>query len=151
MNYILLESQDGKFIGYCKYLGIGMRKEKLTIGDELKELLNNKKINKEEFIKNIGNSYRDNIERILDNTEIPKSKMLEKIINYFDLDTNYFKDKELENVIVTDNNVIVGTFSSNILEKVSIGRVFCPIIFSFIFLFSTFIYNMFHSIISNFT
>ena len=112
MNF-LLESQDGKFIGYCKYLGIGKRKEELIIGDKLNKVLSDKNISKEELIKNIGNSYRDNIERILDNIEIPKIKLLERITNYLDIDSDYFKDKELENVIVTDNNVIIGTFSTD--------------------------------------
>lgn len=112
MNF-LLESQDGKFIGYCKYLGIGKRKEKLIIGDKLNKVLSDKNISKEELIKNIGNSYRDNIDRILDNIEIPKIKLLERITNYLDIDSDYFKDKELENVIVTDNNVIIGTFSTD--------------------------------------
>lgn len=112
MNF-LLESQDGKFIGYCKYLGIGKRKENLVIGDKLQKILSDKKITKDDLIKNIGNSYRDNIERILDNIEIPKIKLLERITNYLDIDSDYFKDKELENVIVTDNNVIIGTFSTD--------------------------------------
>ena len=112
MNF-LLESQDGKFIGYCKYLGVGKRKEELIIGDKLNKVLSDKNISKEELIKNIGNSYRDNIERILDNIEIPKIKLLERITNYLDIDSDYFKDKELENVIVTDNNVIIGTFSTD--------------------------------------
>ena len=112
MNF-LLESQDGKFIGYCKYLGIGKRKEELIIGDKLNKVLSDKNISKEELIKNIGKSYRDNIERILDNIEIPKTKLLERITNYLNIDSDYFKDKELENVIVTDNNVIIGTFSTD--------------------------------------
>lgn len=112
MNF-LLESQDGKFIGYCKYLGIGKRKENLVIGDKLQKILSDKKITKDDLIKNIGNSYRDNIERILDNIEIPKTKLLERITNYLNIDSDYFKDKELENVIVTDNNVIIGTFSTD--------------------------------------
>lgn len=112
MNF-LLESQDGKFIGYCKYLGIGKRKENLVIGEKLQKILSDKKITKDDLIKNIGNSYRDNIERILDNIEIPKTKLLERITNYLNIDSDYFKDKELENVIVTDNNVIIGTFSTD--------------------------------------
>ena len=113
MNCFKLESQDGKLIGYCKWLGIGQRKENKVIGDKLKVILNDNKMSSDELIKVLGSSYRDTVNRVLNNEEIPKVKFVEKLIEIFKLDKDYFKDKELENVIVTDNNMIVGEFSTN--------------------------------------
>ncbi len=113
MNSILIKSQDGKFTGFCRYIGIGQRNAKLTIGDELKSLLNDKSMTSDDLVKLVGNSYRENIKRILDNQEQPKPKLVELITNKLGVDKDYFEDKELENVIVTDNNIVVATYDTN--------------------------------------
>lgn len=113
MNNILIKSQDGKFTGFCKYIGIGARQPKLVIGDELKTLLEDKKMSSEELVEKIGNSYRNNIERILKNEEQPNGKHIQIITNALNVDKDYFTDKEIENVIVTDNNIVVGRYSTN--------------------------------------
>ncbi len=113
MNNILIISQDEKFTGFCKYIGIGQRQPKLVIGDELSELLKEKNVTVDELINLVGNSYRDNIKRIIDNQEQPKPKLVEMITNKLGVDKDYFEDKELENVIVTDNNIIVAKYDTN--------------------------------------
>lgn len=113
MNNILIFSQDEKYTCFCRSIAIGARRDTKLIGDKLKELLKNNKITKEEFIKKIGNNYKDTINRILDDKEIPNEKMLNKIINYFKLKNDYFTDKELENVIITDNGIIIGEYKTN--------------------------------------
>lgn len=113
MNNILIISQDEKFTGFCKYIGIGQRQPKLVIGDELYELLKEKNVTIDELINLVGNSYRDNIKRIIDNQEQPKPKLVEMITNKLGVDKDYFEDKELENVIVTDNNIIVAKYDTN--------------------------------------
>lgn len=113
MNNILIISQDEKFTGFCKYIGIGQRQPKLVIGDELSELLKEKNVTVDELINLVGNSYRDNIKRIIDNKEQPKPKLVEMITNKLGVDKDYFEDKELENVIVTDNNIIVAKYKTN--------------------------------------
>lgn len=113
MNNILIISQDEKFTGFCKYIGIGQRQPKLVIGDELSELLKEKNVTVDELINLVGNSYRDNIKRIIDNQEQPKPKLVEMITNKLGVDKDYFEDKELENVIVTDNNIIVAKYKTN--------------------------------------
>lgn len=113
MNNILIKSQDGKFTGFCRYIGIGARNPKAVIGDELKKLLEEKNMTSDDLINLVGNSYRDNIKRILDNQEQPKPKLVELITNKLGIDKDYFEDKELENVIVTDNNIVVAKYPTN--------------------------------------
>lgn len=113
MNNILIKSQDEKFTGFVKYLGIGQRNPKTVIGDELKSLLEEKNITSDDLINLVGNSYRDNINRILENQEQPKPKLVEIITSKLGVDKDYFEDKELENVIVTDNNIIIAKYPTN--------------------------------------
>jgi hypothetical protein len=113
MNSILIFSQDGNLTTYARSIAIGQRQENYLIGDKLQALLDNKKMTLEELIGEIGNSYRDSVTRVYNNQEIPKKQLLDKLIKYFDIDDNYFKDKNLKNVIITDGGVVVGTYSSN--------------------------------------
>ena len=113
MNNMLIISQDKKFTGMVKFLGIGQRNPKMIIGDELKSLLEEKKMTSDELITLVGNSYRDNIKRVLENQEQPKPKLVELITTKLGVDRDYFEDKELENVIVTDNNIVVAKYPTN--------------------------------------
>ena len=67
----------------------------------------------DELITLVGNSYRDNIKRVLENQEQPKPKLVELITTKLGVGKEYFEDKELENVIVTDNNIIVAKYPTN--------------------------------------
>lgn len=113
MNNMLIISQDEKFTGMVRFLGIGQRNPKTIIGDELKSLLEEKKMTSDELITLVGNSYRDNIKRVLENQEQPKPKLVELITTKLGVDKGYFEDKELENVIVTDNNIVVAKYPTN--------------------------------------
>lgn len=114
MNNILIKSQDGNFIGFCRYIGIGRRNPKTVIGDELKKLLEEKNMTIDDLITLVGNSYKDNINRILENQEQPKPKLVELITTKLDVDKDYFTDnKDLENIIVTDNNIVIATYPTN--------------------------------------
>ena len=113
MNNMLIISQDEKFTGMVKFLGIGQRNPKTIIGDELKSLLEEKKMTSDELITLVGNSYRDNIKRVLENQEQPKPKLVELITTKLGVDKDYFVDTELENVLVTDNNIVVAKYFTN--------------------------------------
>ena len=113
MNNMLIISQDKKFTGMVKFLGIGQRNPKTIIGDELKSLLEEKKMTSDELITLVGNSYRDNIKRVLENQEQPKLKLVELITTKLGVDKDYFVDTELENILVTDNNIVIGKFQTN--------------------------------------
>lgn len=113
MGKIKIVSQSGELTIFANVLSIGQRQPKQVIGDQLKELLDKNKMSSEDLIKKIGNSYRDTITRVLDNQEIPKKQFIDKIINLFNLDNDYFMDKELNNVIITDNNIVVGKYATN--------------------------------------
>jgi len=113
MNNILIISQDQKITGFCRFVGIGRRQPNLLIGEKLKSLLEERKMTVDDLISKIGNNYRRNIERIIENEEIPTKKHLEVITNAFNVESDYFDDKELENVIVTDNNIIVARYETD--------------------------------------
>ena len=113
MGKMKIVSQSGELTIFANVLSIGQRQPKQVIGDQLKELLDKNKMSSEDLIKKIGNSYRDTITRVLDNQEIPKKQFIDKIINLFNLDNDYFMDKELNNVIITDNNIVVGKYATN--------------------------------------
>ena len=113
MGKMKIVSQSGELTIFANVLSIGQRQPKQVIGDQLKELLDKNKMSSEDLIKKLGNSYRDTITRVLDNKEIPKKQFIDKIINLFNLDNDYFMDKELNNVIITDNNIVVGKYATN--------------------------------------
>lgn len=121
MNNILIFSQDGNFTGYCKSIAIGQRQENFLIGDKLKELLKEKFLFNEDgeksalelVIKDIGNSYRNSITRVYNNQEIPKRQLVDKLIKYFEVDDDYFTEKELKNVLITDGGIIVAKYPTN--------------------------------------
>lgn len=113
MNNMLIISQDEKFTGKVRNLGIGRRNPKTVIGDELKSLLEEKKMTSDELITLVGNSYRDNIKRVLENQEQSKPKLVELITTKLGVDKDYFEDKELENVIVADNNIVIAKYPTN--------------------------------------
>ena len=113
MNNILIFSQDEKFTNFGRSIGIGARRANGLIGDKLSKLLESKEMTADELIKQLGNSYSDTIKRILHNQEIPKQKMIDKLVNFFKLSEDYFEEKELENVIITDNGIIVAKYDTN--------------------------------------
>lgn len=121
MNNILIFSQDGNFTGYCRSIAIGQRQENYLIGDKLKELLKRKFLFNEDgeksvlelVIKDIGNSYRASIQRVYNNQEIPKKQLLDKLIKYFEVDDDYFTEKELRNVLITDGGIIVAKYRTD--------------------------------------
>lgn len=113
MNNVLIKSQDGKMTIYPELITIGHRQPVMIIGDKLKELMDKRSITTDDLIKIVGNSYRNNIERIVDNREIPNPKMIEKLIKVFEVDEDYFVDKELENVICVQGGIVVGTYNTN--------------------------------------
>ena len=110
MGKMKIVSQSGELTIFANVLSIGQRQPKQIIGEQLKELLDKNKMSSEDLIKKIGNSYRDTITRVLNNQEIPKKQFIDKIINLFSLDSDYFMDKELNNVIITDNNIVVAKY-----------------------------------------
>lgn len=115
MKRILIESQkDLVYLTiFADFISIGRRNDNYLIGEKIDHLLKEKNINLETLIKDLGNSYRDNLVRISKNEEIPSKKMLDKLTNYFEVENDYFTEKELHNVIITDNNIVVGKYDTD--------------------------------------
>ena len=113
MNRILIYSQDEKFTSFCRSIGIGMRRETGLIGEKLHELLIKNEMTIDDLIKKLGNSYRETLIRVIDDKEIPNMKLINKLISLFNVEDSYFKEKELENVIITDNGIVVGKYETN--------------------------------------
>lgn len=112
MNNILIKSQyDVNVIPTI--IAQGERKPDMLIGSKVKELMDKQNISEDDLIEEIGNSYRSNIERILKDTEIPSPKMIEKLIKIFNVEVDYFTDKEVQNVIIVQGGMIVGKYETN--------------------------------------
>ncbi len=112
MNNILIFSQDGLSV-YPSMIGIGHRQEMQIIGDKIKEQLKKKNMSVEELIVIIGNSYRKNIERILENQEIPTPKLIERLEKAFDVEKDFFKDKETSNLVCVQGGIVIGKYDTN--------------------------------------
>jgi len=123
MGKMLVKSQNGNDIWFVDGISIGERQPNRLIGDRLAKLLKKKKITEEELVKELGNSYRDNISRILLDKEIPNPKLLDKLIKHFELDADYFNDKELRNVIITDSRMIVAEYPTEKRAKEVLGKM----------------------------
>lgn len=112
MNNMLIISQDGLSV-YPSMIGIGHRQEIQVIGDKVNELLNKKNMTLDNLVNSVGNSYRKNIERIIENKEIPTPKMIEKLEKAFDVEKDFFKDKETSNLVCVQGGIVVGKYDTN--------------------------------------
>ena len=113
MGKILLISQSEKETWFSDGVSVGKRNPKNIWGDKIKEVLKEKNITEEEFINEFGNSYKENIERVLRNEEIPKKQVLDKILKITGKENGFFLDKQLENIIVNDKLYVVAEYETN--------------------------------------
>lgn len=112
MNNILIKSQDGLNV-ISTMIGLGHRPEIKVIGDKVNELLKEKNMTRDALVNLVGNSYRKNIERIIENQEIPTPKMIEKLEKIFDVEKNYFTDTETSNLVCVQGGIVVGKYDTN--------------------------------------
>lgn len=112
MNNMLIISQDGLSV-HPTMIGLGHRQEVQVIGDKVKELLEKKELSVNDLVNIVGNSYRKNVERIVKNQEIPTPKMIEKLENVFGVEKEYFKDKELTNMVCVQGGIVVGRYDTD--------------------------------------
>lgn len=107
---MLVISQNEMDTWFVNGLSIGVRQPRIVVGTKIKKLLTAKNITKEDFIREIGTNYTDAINRILEDREIPKEKVFDKIADYFGVDKEYFYDRELKNVIVNDSHLVFAEY-----------------------------------------
>ena len=112
MGKILLISQEETDTWFVNGISIGIRQPRVVVGTKIKELLKTKDISVEKFIESFETNYRESLERVLEDREIPKEKLFNKIAKYFDLDKEYFYDKNLKNVIVNDSRMVVAEYET---------------------------------------
>ena len=110
---ILIFSQSGKETLMCEGLCIGERRPRQVIGDELKELMKEKNINTDTLITHLGTNYTDTLKRVLNNEEVPKPKFVDKLTNLLNVPKDYFEDKELQNVLITDKGIVVAQYPTD--------------------------------------
>lgn len=110
---LLIFSQSGNETLLSEGVCIGERNPKLTIGDELKKLMEEKDINTDTLITHLGTNYTDTLKRVLNNDEVPKPKFVDKLTNLLNVPKDYFEDKELRNVIITDRGIVVAKYDTN--------------------------------------
>jgi hypothetical protein len=110
---ILIFSQSGKETLMCEGLCIGERRPKQLIGDELKKLMEEKDINTDTLITHLGTNYTDMLKRVLNNEEVPKPKFVDKLTNLLNVPKDYFEDKELQNVLITEKGIVVAQYPTD--------------------------------------
>ena len=123
MGKILLISQNETDTWFVNGISIGIRQPRIIVGTKIKKLLESKiktiptgeamlqkGISEEEFINDFESNYRDSLKRVLNNEEIPKEKLFNKICKYFERDKEYFYDKNLKNVLVNDSRMVVAEY-----------------------------------------
>ena len=114
MGKILVISQNENDVWFVNGLSIGRREPRIVVGTKIKELLGRKEgWTEEQFIKDMGTNYSESLKRVLEDREIPKEKLFDKIVSYFGVVKDFFYDKELENVIVNDSRMILAEYSTN--------------------------------------
>lgn len=125
MGKILLISQEETDTWFVNGISIGVRQPKIIVGTKIKELLREmvkteptgnasiqKGVSEEEFIKDMGNNYTETLKRVLEDKEIPKEKLFNKIVEYFGVDKNFFYDTNLKNVLVNDSRMVVAEYET---------------------------------------
>ena len=137
MGKILVISQNENDVWFVNGLSIGRREPRIVVGTKIKELLEKKVkttptglvatlekgVSEEEFIKDIGTNFSESLKRVLEDREIPKEKLFDKIVSYFGVEKDFFYDKELENVIVNDSRMILAEYSTNDKAKEVMAKV----------------------------
>jgi len=109
----LIFSQSGNETLLSDGICVGERNPRQTIGDELKKVLEEKKLTTDFLISKLGTSYVDTIKRVLNNEEVPKPKFVRMVCGALELETDYFEDKELRNVLITEKGIIVAKYHTN--------------------------------------
>lgn len=113
MKGMLLFSQSSNDTWFVDGISIGIRQPKNIAGDKLKELMKKKKMEVDELIRLVGPNYKDSIGRVLKNDEMPKTKLIDKFCEIFKVKSDYFSDKEFQNVIITDTRIVVAEYKSD--------------------------------------
>lgn len=118
MEKMLVISQNENDTWFVSGLSIGRREPRIVVGTKIKELLKELGVTEEGFVSIFEPNYRENIKRILNNEEIPKEKVFDKILRYFQVNSkectkNFFYDSEFENVIVNDARMIMAEYPTN--------------------------------------
>lgn len=111
MNNMLIKSQDEIFTGFCRSIAVGRRLEEYTVGEKLSKLMLENDINSEQLTKEL-NVNKNAIKKLM-NGESHSKEMIAKIAKYFNVDEDYFEDKELYDVIITDNGFPIGRYDTN--------------------------------------
>lgn len=109
---ILFISEDGNLFGKTSYLGIGKRRPNQIYGEQAKKLREKAGISIEELAKEfkLQVKYLDGIEKQEKGlTEANIQKYLEK----FNVEREYFFDTDLETMILGDNGMVLKTFSNS--------------------------------------
>lgn len=112
MSKMLVISQEETDTWFVDGISIGQRHPRIIVGTKIKELLKDKGIGEDTFVKDMGTNYSDSIKRVLEDKEIPKEKLFNKIAEYFKVDKDYFYDKNLKNVIINDRQMVIGEFET---------------------------------------
>ena len=117
MGKMLVISQDELNTWFVNGISVGVRQPKIIVGTKIKELLEKKGISEEDFIRDMGTNYSNELEMVLDDKTFPKEKLFNKIVDYFNTNAEgyskeYFYDRNLKNVLVNDSRMVIAEYET---------------------------------------
>lgn len=117
MGKMLVISQDELNTWFVNGISVGVRQPKIIVGTKIKELLGKKGISEEDFIRDMGTNYSNELEKVLEDKTFPKEKLFNKIVDYFNTNSEgyskeYFYDRNLKNVLVNDSRMVIAEYET---------------------------------------
>lgn len=117
MGKMLVISQDELNTWFVNGISVGVRQPKIIVGTKIKELLGKKGISEEDFIRDMGTNYSNELEKVLEDKTFPKEKLFNKIVDYFNTNAEgyskeYFYDRNLKNVLVNDSRMVIAEYET---------------------------------------
>jgi transcriptional regulator with XRE-family HTH domain len=109
---ILFISEDGNLFGKTSYIGIGKRRPKQIYGEKAKELREKAGLSIEELAKEfkLQVKYLEGIEK---QEKGMTENNMQKYIEKFGVEREYFFDIDLETLILGDNGMVLKTFENS--------------------------------------
>ena len=112
MEKMLVISQNEADTWFISGISIGIRPPRIIIGTKIREWLKEHDRSEDAFVESFENSYRESLKRVLDNRELPKDKLFNKITVLLEKPREYFLDTQLKNVIVNDSHMVVAEYAT---------------------------------------
>lgn len=109
---ILFISEDGNVFGETHYLGLGKRRPKQIYGIKAQELREKAEITLEDLAKEFRQQPKQ-LEAIEKQEKGMSEALMQKYIEKFGVEKEFFFDTDLETLILGDNGLVLKTFDNS--------------------------------------